>query len=232
MGNSTTVSTDTRFFGHPRGLAVLFFTEMWERFGYYGMRALLILYLTAAVTDGGMGFAAGAAGSIYALFTSLVYLFGLPGGWIADHVIGQRRAVLAGAVLISAGYLSMAVPGNVAFFVGLGLVVLGTGLLKTNISVIVGQLYAQNDERRDAGLLHLLHGHQPRRPPRAAGVQLPRGEGRLAPRLRLRRRGHDPRADPLSRGRPGARRGRPAPLAPRHPRGTPPCGGRSGPPWA
>jgi POT family proton-dependent oligopeptide transporter len=151
MGNPVTVSQDTRFFGHPRGLAVLFFTEMWERFGYYGMRALLILYLTAAVTDGGMGFSAGAAGSIYALFTSLVYLFGLPGGWIADHVIGQRRAVLAGAILISAGYLSMAVPGSVAFFGGLGLVVLGTGLLKTNISVIVGQLYARNDERRDAG---------------------------------------------------------------------------------
>jgi POT family proton-dependent oligopeptide transporter len=151
MAQPTTVSEDTRFFGHPRGLAVLFFTEMWERFGYYGMRALLILYLTAAVTDGGMGFAAGAAGSIYALFTSLVYLFGLPGGWIADHVIGQRRAVMLGAILISAGYLSMALPGNLPFFGGLGLVVLGTGLLKTNISVIVGQLYAPNDDRRDAG---------------------------------------------------------------------------------
>jgi POT family proton-dependent oligopeptide transporter len=151
MGNPATVSQDTRFFGHPRGLAVLFFTEMWERFGYYGMRALLILYLTAAVADGGMGFSAGAAGSIYALFTSMVYLFGLPGGWIADHVIGQRRAVLSGAILIAVGYLSMAVPGNIAFFGGLGLVVVGTGLLKTNISVIVGQLYAQSDERRDAG---------------------------------------------------------------------------------
>jgi POT family proton-dependent oligopeptide transporter len=151
MSESAAASPDTRFFGHPRGLAVLFFTEMWERFGYYGMRALLILYLTAAATDGGMGFTAGAAGSIYALFTSLVYLFGLPGGWIADHLVGQRRAVLSGAILIAAGYLSMAVPGNVAFFGGLGLVVLGTGLLKTNISVIVGQLYSQNDERRDAG---------------------------------------------------------------------------------
>jgi len=151
MGTSTTVSADTRFFGHPRGLAVLFFTEMWERFGYYGMRALLILYLTAAVVDGGMGFSAGAAGSIYALFTSMVYLFGLPGGWIADHVIGQRRAVLAGAVLIAGGYLSMALPGSLPFFGGLGLVVVGTGLLKTNISVIVGQLYSQSDERRDAG---------------------------------------------------------------------------------
>ncbi len=144
-------SRDTRFFGHPRGLAVLFFTEMWERFSYYGMRALLILYLTAAVTDGGLGFDVVAAGSIYALYTSMVYLFGLPGGWIADHLIGQRRAVLAGGILISAGHFSMAVPSTVAFFGGLGLVVVGTGLLKPNISVIVGQLYTQNDERRDAG---------------------------------------------------------------------------------
>jgi len=151
MSESAAISQDTRFFGHPRGLAVLFFTEMWERFGYYGMRALLILYLTAAVTDGGLGFDVGAAGSIYALFTSMVYLFGLPGGWLADHVIGQRRAVLFGAVLIASGYLCMAIPSTVAFFGGLGLVVLGTGLLKTNISVIVGQMYSQNDERRDAG---------------------------------------------------------------------------------
>ena len=151
MSDSAAASQDTRFFGHPRGLAVLFFTEMWERFGYYGMRALLILYLTAAVTDGGLGFDVGAAGSIYALFTSMVYLFGLPGGWLADHVIGQRRAVLFGAVLIASGYLCMAIPSTVAFFGGLGLVVLGTGLLKTNISVIVGQMYSQNDERRDAG---------------------------------------------------------------------------------
>ena len=145
------VAVDTRFFGHPRGLAVLFFTEMWERFGYYGMRALLILYLTATVTDGGMEFDASAAGSIYALFTSLVYLFGLPGGWIADRLIGQRRAVLAGGILIAAGYYTLAVPGTVSFFGGLALVVIGSGLLKANISVIVGQLYTEDDERRDAG---------------------------------------------------------------------------------
>ena len=139
------------FFGHPRGLATLFFTEMWERFGYYGMRALLVLYLTAAVVDGGMGMSAGDAGAIYALFTSLVYLLGLPGGWIADRVIGQRRAVLIGGIVLSIGYLILGIPGKAPFFGGLGLVVIGTGLLKTNVSVIVGQLYDENDERRDSG---------------------------------------------------------------------------------
>jgi len=134
--SSDALPAKSGFFGHPRGLAVLFFTEMWERFGYYGMRALLILYLTATVADGGLGFDASAAGSIYALFTSLVYLFGLPGGWVADRLIGQRRAVLAGGILIAGG---------------LALVILGTGLLKPNISVIVGQLYSTDDERRDAG---------------------------------------------------------------------------------
>jgi len=149
--NEEAIATDKRFFGHPRGLAVLFFTEMWERFGYYGMRALLILYLTAEVAGGGLGFDAASAGSIYALFTSLVYLFGLPGGWIADRIIGQRRAVLIGAILIAAGYYVLILPGLYAFFGGLGLVVVGTGFLKTNISVIVGQLYGEEDERRDAG---------------------------------------------------------------------------------
>lgn len=138
------------FFGHPRGLATLFFTEMWERFGYYGMRALLILYLTAAAADGGLGMNAADAGAIYALFTSLVYLLGLPGGWVADRLTGQRRAVLLGGILLAAGYLVMAVPGRLPFFGGLGLVVLGTGLLKPNVSVIVGQLYAEHDERRDS----------------------------------------------------------------------------------
>jgi len=144
-------STDTRFFGHPRGLAILFFTEMWERFGFYGMRALLILYLTATVSDGGLEFDAAAAGAIYALFTSMVYLLGLPGGWLADRLLGQRRAVLIGGILIAAGYYTLAVPQIAAFYGGLLLVILGTGLLKPNISAIVGQLYSQEDERRDAG---------------------------------------------------------------------------------
>ncbi len=144
-------ASGARFLGHPRGLATLFFTEMWERFGFYGMRALLILYLTAAVTEGGLGFDAADAGSIYALFTSSVYLLGLPGGWFADRVVGQRRAVLIGGILLAVGYLVLAVRSTEAFFGGLGLIAFGTGLLKPNISAIVGQLYAEDDERRDAG---------------------------------------------------------------------------------
>jgi proton-dependent oligopeptide transporter, POT family len=142
---------DHAFFGHPRGLATLFFTEMWERFSYYGMRALLILFMVAAPSAGGLGFDTATAGAVYGLYTSTVYLATLPGGWIADRLIGQRRAVLWGGVLIACGHFSMAVPAMAMFYVGLALIVLGTGLLKANISVLVGQLYAPDDHRRDAG---------------------------------------------------------------------------------
>jgi POT family proton-dependent oligopeptide transporter len=137
---------DRAFFGHPRGLAVLFFTELWERFGFYGMRALLILYLTAS-----LGFDARKAGALYALYTSLVYLIGLPGGWLADRLLGQQRAVLYGGILLAVGYCTLAIPGLTAFYLGLGIIILGTGLLKPNISAIVGKLYSTDDERRDAG---------------------------------------------------------------------------------
>jgi POT family proton-dependent oligopeptide transporter len=146
----TTVSADRAFFGHPRGLSTLFFSEMWERFSYYGMRGFLILYMTAATAVGGMGLDVATAGAIYGTYTSMVYLMSLPGGWIADRLIGQRRAVLYGGILIAAGHYSLAVPAGWAFYLGLLLVVLGTGLLKPNISVIVGQMYSQNDDRRDA----------------------------------------------------------------------------------
>ena len=142
---------DAAFFGHPRGLATLFFTEMWERFSFYGMRALLILYMTAAVSAGGLAYDAAKAGAIYALYTSSVYLLGLPGGWLADRLLGQRRAILWGGIIIAAGHFSMAVPLQGTFYIGLVLIVLGTGLLKPNISSVVGQLYATEDERRDAG---------------------------------------------------------------------------------
>ncbi|HET9192614.1 MAG TPA: peptide MFS transporter [Vicinamibacterales bacterium] len=142
---------DTSFFGHPRGLSTLFFTEMWERFSYYGMRALLILFMTAPAAAGGLGYDAGSAGSVYGLYTFGVYALSLPGGWIADRLIGQRRAVLYGGILIALGHYSLAVPNTTTFFVGLLLIVLGTGLLKPNISAIVGDLYAPNDVRRDAG---------------------------------------------------------------------------------
>lgn len=142
---------DRAFFGHPRGLSTLFFTEMWERFSYYGMRALLILFMTAAPATGGLGFDATTAGAVYALYTSAVYMFTLPGGWIADKLIGPQRAVLMGGILIASGHFSMAVPGMTTFYLGLFLIVIGTGLLKGNVSVIVGRLYGPNDLRRDSG---------------------------------------------------------------------------------
>ncbi|MGE3403393.1 MAG: peptide MFS transporter [Vicinamibacterales bacterium] len=142
---------DTKFFGHPWGLSVLFFTEMWERFSYYGMRALLILFMTAPVTTGGLGFDTVQAGAIYGLYTSMVYMACLPGGWIADRLIGAQRAVLYGGMFIAAGHFSMAVPTLTMFYVGLLLIVIGTGLLKGNVSVIVGRLYSADDARRDAG---------------------------------------------------------------------------------
>ncbi|MEO8483622.1 MAG: peptide MFS transporter [Acidobacteriota bacterium] len=139
------------FFGHPRGLSTLFFTEMWERFSYYGMRALLILFMTASVASGGLGMDTATAGAVYGTYTAMVYMMSLPGGWLADRVLGQRRAVLYGGILIACGHFSMAAPMLPAFYVGLVLIVLGTGLLKPNISAMVGQLYQPNDRRRDAG---------------------------------------------------------------------------------
>ena len=142
---------DRAFFGHPRGLSTLFFTEMWERFSYYGMRALLILFMTTPLAAGGLGFNTATAGAVYGLYTSMVYMTSLPGGWIADRLIGQRRAVLYGGMLIASGHFSMAFPSLATFYLGLFLIVIGTGLLKGNVSVIVGRLYAANDIRRDAG---------------------------------------------------------------------------------
>jgi POT family proton-dependent oligopeptide transporter len=146
---------DTRFFGHPRGLSTLFFTEMWERFSFYGLRPLLILFMTAALIDGGFGFDRSQASAIVGIYASSVYLSSLPGGWIADRLLGLRRAILLGAALISFGHISIgfsAFAGNrVPFFLGLVLIVLGTGLLKPNISAIVGDLYPEGGSRRDAG---------------------------------------------------------------------------------
>ena len=141
---------DHAFFGHPRGLSTLFFTEMWERFSYYGMRALLILFMTAPIAAGGLGFETGVAGAVYGLYTSMVYMTSLPGGWIADRLIGQRRAVLYGGIVIACGHFSMAFPSLTTFYIGLALIVVGTGLLKGNAAVIVGALYGPEDARRDA----------------------------------------------------------------------------------
>ena len=148
---ATTSAQDRAFFGHPRGLSTLFFTEMWERFSYYGMRALLLLYMTAPLSAGGLGFDAAQGGAVYGLYTSMVYMATLPGGWIADRLIGPRRAVLYGGLLIAAGHFSMASSALAMFYLGLFLIVIGTGLLKGNVSVIVGKLYSAEDNRRDAG---------------------------------------------------------------------------------
>ena len=133
-------SLDTSFFGHPWGLSTLFFTEMWERFSYYGMRALLILFMTAPVAAGGLGFDTAKAGPIYALYVSSVYLLSLPGGWVADRVLGLRRTVFVGGVVIMSGHICLAIPSLATFYLGLVLIAVGTGLLKGNVAALVGQL--------------------------------------------------------------------------------------------
>jgi proton-dependent oligopeptide transporter, POT family len=140
------------FFGHPRGLATLFFTEMWERFTYYGMRAILVLFLVAAVSSGGFGINDRTATAIYGLYTASAYLAALPGGWIADRLIGAQRAVLAGGVAIALGNAVLALSsGPRGFYIGLVIVVLGVGLLKPNVSAIVADLYPEGGARLDAG---------------------------------------------------------------------------------
>ena len=148
-GNMTTKTKD--FLGQPGGLSTLFFTEMWERMSYYGMRALLVLFMTASIQEGGLVITVASATAIYGLYTGAVYFMGLPGGWIADRLIGGQRAVWYGGIIIMLGHIVLAIPNDSTFFVGLVLVVLGTGLLKPNIGAMVGQLYADNDGRRDSG---------------------------------------------------------------------------------
>lgn len=142
---------DTSFYGHPRGLATLFFTEMWERYSYYGTRALLILFMTAGTQGGGLGFPVMKAGAVYGFYTASVYLMTLAGGWVADRIIGQQRGVLLGGILIAGGNFCLAAPSITVFYAGLGLLILGTGLLKPNVSTIVGHLYKPDDKRRDSG---------------------------------------------------------------------------------
>jgi len=145
---------DRGFFGHPRGLATLFFTEMWERFSYYGIRPLLVLFMTAALAGGGFGFERTTASAIVGIYAASVYLASLPGGWIADRWLGLQRSIWYGGVFIALGHLSIALSSvfaHRAFFLGLILIVIGTGLLKPNISAIVGDLYPEGGSRRDAG---------------------------------------------------------------------------------
>jgi len=138
-------------FGHPRGLTTLFFPEMWERFSYYGMRALLVLFMTLAAAEGGLEFPDKKAAAIYGTYTMSVYLLSIVGGYIADNFVGGRRAVLWGGSIIASGHFTMAIHSVPTFFLGLCLVAIGTGLLKPNISTMVGGLYSAEDQRRDAG---------------------------------------------------------------------------------
>ena len=145
-------SPDTSgLFGQPRGLTNLFFTELWERFGYYGMRALLTLFMVAPIMKGGLAFSNKTAGMIYGTYTMSVYMLSIPGGYIADNFLGARATVFWGGVIIALGYFSLAVHSTTAFYTGLVLVACGTGMLKPNISSMVGSLYSREDPRRDAG---------------------------------------------------------------------------------
>ena len=157
MINADTLNSQKQIFGHPAGLYVLFFTEMWERFSYYGMRAILVLYLVAESTpdaiNPGLNWETGAALSLYGTYTMLVYVASIPGGWIADNILGQKKSVLYGGILLVLGHSILAVEEMWAFYTGLGLIIAGVGMLKPNISSMVGGLYSQGDIRRDKGFI-------------------------------------------------------------------------------
>jgi proton-dependent oligopeptide transporter, POT family len=148
---SVPATAEASFFGHPAGLSTLFFTEMWERFSYYGMRAFLILYMTAPAAAGGLGFADADAASIYGTYTGSVWGAAILGGIVADRFLGQYRSVLIGGIIIALGHFTLAFRALPFFYSGLALIVVGTGLLKPNVSTMVGSLYAEGDTRRDAG---------------------------------------------------------------------------------
>ena len=142
----------TGFLGHPKGLFTLFFTEFWERFSYYGMRAILLFYMYYAVKDGGLGLDKTQANIIMSLYGSLIYMSGIIGGWIADRILGTQKSVFYGGILIMVGHIVLSLPGGVmALYGSMALIIIGTGLLKPNVSSVVGDMYSANDARRDAG---------------------------------------------------------------------------------
>ncbi len=153
MSEALQYQKQKELFGHPVGLYILFFTEMWERFSYYGMRAILVLYLVAEATSGnpGLGWTNAEALSLYGTYTMLVYVASIPGGWIADKFLGQKQSVLVGGILLVAGHGILSVEEMWAFYTGLGLIIAGVGMLKPNISTMVGGLYKPGDIRRDKG---------------------------------------------------------------------------------
>ncbi|MGQ4668392.1 peptide MFS transporter [Metabacillus halosaccharovorans] len=140
------------FFGHPKGLFTLFFTEFWERFSYYGMRAILVYYMYYEVSKGGLGLEESTALAIMSIYGSLVYMSGIIGGWLADRIFGTSKAIFYGGIFIMLGHIALAIPGSLSmFFVSMVLIVIGTGLLKPNVSSVVGDIYSETDNRRDAG---------------------------------------------------------------------------------
>jgi POT family proton-dependent oligopeptide transporter len=151
MAQDGRIATLGVFAGQPRGLSTLFFTELWERFSYYGMRALLTLFIVSPIAAGGLGLSTVEAARVYGNYTMAVYMLSIPGGYIADRYLGAHRAVLIGGIVIALGHFALAVPSLSTFYVGLALVAIGTGLFKPNISAMVGGLYKTDDERRDAG---------------------------------------------------------------------------------
>lgn len=155
---SSVSNSEATFLGHPKGLSILFFTEMWERFSYYGMRALLVLFLMANVGDGGFGWSKLEALTLYGWYTMAVYLVAIPGGIIADKLLGQKKTVMLGGFILVAGHFMMAVPGMASFYTALTLIVIGSGFLKPNISTLVGGLYKQGDSRRDGGFMIFYMG--------------------------------------------------------------------------
>ena len=147
------MNSEKTLFGHPYGLYVLFFTELWERFSYYGMRALLVLFLISETTSDnpGYGWTESEAIYLYGWYTMLVYVAGIPGGWLADKVLGQKKTVMLGGALLVLGHSILAIDNITAFYTGLGFIILGVGGLKPNISTMVGGLYSSDDNRRDIG---------------------------------------------------------------------------------
>ena len=142
------------FFGHPRGLGILFFVEFWERFSYYGMRAILLYYLYFSVSQGGLGLDKITAQQIMAMYGSLIFMTGILGGWVADRLLGSRRSLLLGSILIMFGHVVLSLPfGLSAFLISMILIIVGSGLMKPNISNVVGGLYHKNDNRLDAGFV-------------------------------------------------------------------------------
>jgi len=149
--DSDSLQDNAGLWGHPSGLTTLFFTELWERFSYYGMRAILMLYMVAALSDGGMGLDTRTAATIYGIYTSSVYVTSIPGGLIADKLLGAKLSILIGGTIIALGHFTLAIHSHIAFYAGLILIILGTGLLKPNISTLLGSLYTADDDRRDGG---------------------------------------------------------------------------------